>query len=145
MQDYRRNRLTILIPLLPLLVGILACSLPGVDNNSVGSYVESGVTSTQRPTPTRLVSSTPTKTPTSTATVTSTQRVVLITSTPVATSRVVITGEVMEYTVRRGDSLYRIAKTQCGDPRQYLWLARVNGIGLGDTLRVGQILKVNCR
>ena len=136
MQDYRRNRLTILIPLLSILGVILACSLPGVDNNAVGSYVESGVTSTQWPTPTRIVSSTPTKTPTSTATVT---------STPVATSRVVITGEVMEYTVRRGDSLYRIAREQCNDARQYLWLARVNGIGLGDTLRVGQILKVNCR
>ena len=145
MQDYRRNRLTILIPLLSILGVILACSLPGVDNNEVGSYVESGVTSTQWPTPTRIVSSTPTKTPTSTATVTSTQRVVFITSTPVATSRVVITGEILEYIVRRGDSLYRIAREQCNDARQYLWLARVNGIELGDTLRVGQILKVNCR
>ena len=46
------------------------------------------------------------------------------------------------YTVKDGDSLWSIAKSQLGDARKANEIARLNGLSSADTIRVGMKLKV---
>lgn len=46
------------------------------------------------------------------------------------------------YTVRSGDSLSLIAKTQLGDLQRWPEIARLNGLTAPYTLRVGQVVKI---
>lgn len=46
------------------------------------------------------------------------------------------------YTVQRGDSLWRIAEQQCGNPLLWKTIARLNGIGEPYRILVGQILVI---
>ena len=134
---YKRN--SILIPL--LLTGIvgLSCSLPGVDNKTEESYVELRITESKPYATVTQHNETLPQAETQSF-YEPTDQVVTIQPT----QRVVITNY-FEVVVRRGDSLYRLAKEYCGDARQYKWLLQINGMAEGDLLRVGQAVKVNCR
>ena len=134
---YKRN--SILIPL--LLTGIvgLSCSLPGVDNKTEESYVELRITESKPYATVTQHNETLPQAETQSF-YEPTDQVVTIQPT----KRVVITNY-FEVTVRRGDSLYRLAKEYCGDARQYKWLLAINGMAEGDLLRVGQAVKVNCK
>ena len=134
---YKRNR--ILIPLLLTGIVSLSCALPGVDNKTEESYVELRITES-KPYATATPHNETLPQEETQSFYEPTDQVVTIQPT----KRVVITNY-FEVTVRRGDSLYRLAKEYCGDARQYKWLLQINGMAEGDLLRVGQAVKVNCR
>lgn len=46
------------------------------------------------------------------------------------------------YTVKEGDSLWSIAKTQLGDAQKASEIARLNGLGSADTIKVGTRLRL---
>ena len=67
--------------------------------------------------------------------------IVIVTET---VSKMTIPIDFWQYTVKQGDSLYKLAYRFCSDPRKYVWLAQINGLELGDILTVGQTLQINC-
>lgn len=52
------------------------------------------------------------------------------------------TGEYTTYTVKKGDSLWRIAQKQLGKGNRYKEIAALNGLSDPNKIRVGQILKI---
>jgi lysozyme len=52
--------------------------------------------------------------------------------------------DIMQYTVRSGDTLWRIAQLVCGSGDKYQKIAEENNISNPDLIYVGQVLNVSC-